>query len=124
TVEVDFGGLAPERRYYVAVRAVDVCSAAGELAATEYTTPPIEFTTVSPCFVATAAWGTPMAEEISALRRFRDRHLRTNALGRAFVRAYEAVGPHLADAIRGDDQLRAATRALLAPIVAAVRALE
>ncbi|HEY8428635.1 MAG TPA: CFI-box-CTERM domain-containing protein [Sandaracinaceae bacterium] len=123
TIEVDFGGLAPERRYYVGVRAVDLCNAAGEIAATEYTTPPIEFTTVSPCFVATAAWGTPMAEEIGALRRLRDRHLRTNALGRAFVRAYEAVGPHLADAIRDDEDLRALARALLAPFVALARSL-
>lgn len=123
-IDVDFGGLAPERRYYVAVRAVDVCNAHGPMAVTEHETPPIEFTTVSPCFVATAAWGTPMAGEIGALRRLRDRHLRTNALGRAFVRAYEAVGPHLADVIREDEGLRAATRTLLSPLVALARALD
>jgi hypothetical protein len=123
-IDVDLGGLAAERRYYVAVRAVDICNVPGAMAVTDYVTPEIEFTTVSPCFVATAAYGTPMADEIGALRRFRDRHLRTNALGRALVSAYETVGPHVADAIRGDDDLRAATRALLAPIVAAARALE
>ena len=123
-IDVDLGGLAGENRYYVAVRAVDICNVPGPMAVTEYVTPKIEFTTVSPCFVATAAYGTPMAAEIGALRRFRDRHLRANALGRAFVGAYETIGPHLADAIRGDDDLRAATRALLAPIVAAARALE
>src|SRR5690606_8952966 len=99
-VEVDFGGLSAERRYYIAVRAVDLCNVPGPMAVTEYVTPPIEFTTVSPCFVATAAYGTPMADEIGALRRLRDRHLRTNAIGRVFVRAYETVGPHLADLIR------------------------
>lgn len=123
-VDVDLGGLSGEHRYYFAVRAVDLCNVPGAMATTEYSTPKIEFTTVSPCFVATAAYGTPMAAEIGALRRFRDRHLRTNALGRAFVSAYEAIGPHVADAIRGDDDLRAAARALLAPIVAAARALE
>lgn len=123
-IDVDFGGLAPERRYYVAVRAVDVCNAHGPMAVTEHETPPIEFTTVSPCFVATAAWGTPMADEIGALRRLRDRHLRTNALGRAFVRAYEAVGPHLAGVIREDEGLRAAARSLLSPLVALARALD
>ena len=90
----------------------------------EYTTPAIEFTTVSPCFVATAAWGTPMASEIGALRRFRDRHLRSNAVGRGLVSVYETVGPHLASVIRQDDSLRAATRAALAPFVALARVLE
>lgn len=123
-VEVDFGGLSAERRYYIAVRAVDLCNVPGPMAVTEYVTPPIEFTTVSPCFVATAAYGTPMADEIGALRRLRDRHLRTNAIGRAFVDAYETVGPHLADVIRENDTLRAATRALLSPVVAAARALD
>jgi hypothetical protein len=123
-IDVDLGGLAAERRYYVAVRAVDICNVPGAMAVTDYVTPEIEFTTVSPCFVATAAYGTPMADEIGALRRFRDRHLRTNALGRALVSAYETFGPHVADAIRGDDDLRSATRALLAPIVAAARALD
>lgn len=124
TIDVDFGGLAPERRYYVAVRAIDLCNAAGTMAVTDYVTPPIQFTTVSPCFVATAAWGTPMAAQIGALRRFRDRHLRTNAIGRAFVRTYEVIGPHLADAIREDEDLRSATRAVLAPIVAFARWLD
>lgn len=124
TIALDFGGLAPERRYYVAVRAVDVCNVPGEMAVIEYVTPAIEFTTVSPCFVATAAYGTPMAEEIGALRRFRDRHLRTNPLGRAFVAGYEAASPPIADVIRGNPELRRVTRALLEPLVAAARALE
>ncbi len=121
TIEIDFGGLSPERHYYVAVRAIDICNAAGPMAVTEYTTPSIQFTTVSPCFVATAAWGTPMAGEIGALRRFRDRHLMTNAIGRAFVSAYYAVGPHLADVIREHDSLRSATRTVLEPLVALAR---
>ncbi len=123
-VAVDFGGLAPETAYYVAVRALDRCGLGSPIAVAEYTTPAIEFTTVSPCFVATAAWGTPMASEIGALRRFRDRHLRSNAVGRGLVSVYETVGPHLASVIRQDDSLRAATRAALAPFVALARVLE
>lgn len=120
-VVVDFGGLAAETHYWVAVRATDDCNASGPMAVAEYVTPAVQFTTVSPCFVATAAYGTPMAGEIGALRRFRDRHLRTSAVGRALVAAYETVGPHLADAIRGDDSARAVVRGVLAPIVAIVR---
>jgi hypothetical protein len=120
-IEIDFGGLAPERHYYVGVRAVDICNEAGPMAVTDYTTPSIQFTTVSPCFVATAAYGTPLADEIVALRRFRDRHLMTNAIGRAFVAAYYAIGPHLAGVIREDEALRSATRTMLAPLVAFAR---
>lgn len=124
TVEVDFGGLAPETHYWVAIRALDRCNEASPIAVAEHTTPAIQFTTVSPCFVATAAYGSPMAGEIGSLRRLRDRHLRTNAPGRALVALYEEVGPHLADQIRDDEVLRAGVRTALAPLVALARWLD
>ncbi len=120
-IEVDIGGLAFETHYWVAARAIDACNTASPLAITEYTTPAIEFTTVSPCFVATAAYGTPMADEIGVLRRFRDRHLLTNPVGEALVDAYYEVGPDLAAVIAEDDDLRASVRTMLAPIVSLAR---
>jgi hypothetical protein len=123
-IEVDLGGLSFERHYWFAVRAIDACNTASEIAVTEYTTPAIQFTTVSPCFVATAAYGTPMADEIGVLRRFRDRHLRTNVVGQALVDAYYAVGPDLAAVIAEDDDRREAVRELLAPVVALARWLD
>jgi hypothetical protein len=117
TVAVDFGGLMPETRYYVGIRAIDVCNEPGPIATATLETTAIHFTTVSPCFVATAAYGSPLAAQIGALRRFRDRHLMNNAPGRALVSAYYAVGPSMANAIREHDSLRVATRVVLTPIV-------
>jgi hypothetical protein len=123
-VEVSFGGLQPESTYYVGVRAVDMCNDRGPVEVAEITTAEIHFTTVTPCFVATAAWGSPMASEIGTLRRFRDRHLMTNTVGRALVDAYHAVGPHAADVIRDDDTLRSIVRTALTPVLRALTWLE
>jgi hypothetical protein len=123
-VDVDFGGLLQETHYTVAVRAIDGCNVAGPISTAEITTPKRVFATVTPCFVATAAFGSPMARDVSVLRRFRDRHLQSNPLGRALVASYYAVGPSLADLIREREGLRAAARLLLRPAVALARLLD
>ena len=58
-----------------------------------------------------------MAEEIGALRRFRDRYLMSHAPGRALVGLYYNVGPELADSIRDDESARSVVRAVLQPVV-------
>jgi hypothetical protein len=118
TITVDIGGMTFQTHYWIAVRAIDGCNVAGPIAVAEYTTPNIQFTTVSPCFVATAAYGTPMATEIGALRRFRDRYLLGNAVGEALVSTYYTYGPGLADFIREDEDRRATARMMLSPVVA------
>jgi hypothetical protein len=123
-IVTNLGGLSALTHYYVGVRAVDGCATSGPLSVAEITTENRTFATVTPCFVATAAYGTPFAHEISALRRFRDRHMANNVLGRAFVSVYGVVGPKLASVIREHDGLRAASRALLAPAVALARLLD
>jgi len=120
-IHAALGGLVAETHYYVGVRAIDACATPGPIRVAEFTTPKREFATVTPCFVATAAYGTPMAAEIFALRRFRDRYLASNEFGRSLVALYLELGPKLADIIRGSETLRAASRFLLAPAVAAAR---
>lgn len=73
------------------------------------------------CFIATAAFGSGRDPEVMALRRFRDRFLLTNAPGRAFTAWYYRLSPPIADYIRGRENLRAAVRVLLMPLVAAIR---
>ncbi|MFH1752563.1 MAG: CFI-box-CTERM domain-containing protein, partial [Candidatus Omnitrophota bacterium] len=73
------------------------------------------------CFIATAAYGTPMAAEIDILCAFRDRHLLKNRLGKAFVKFYYKNSPPLADYIGERPYLRRIVRGMLRPVVALVR---
>lgn len=124
TVEVVLAGLTEETTYFVAMRSIDICNAASELATGEITTTQITFTTVSPCYVATAAYGSPVADDVQTLRNFRDEYLMPHALGRAFVDTYYAVGPHFADIIRDNEFLRFWARVGLTPAVLMAEALE
>jgi alpha-tubulin suppressor-like RCC1 family protein len=69
------------------------------------------------CFIATAAYGTPMAEEIEILREFRDQYLLTNSVGRAFIDFYYKVSPPIAEFITRHPSLKPVVRAGLLPIV-------
>jgi hypothetical protein len=70
------------------------------------------------CFIATAAYGTPMAEEIEILREFRDRYLLTNPAGQAMVDFYYGVSPPVAEFINEHPSLKPIVRAGLLPAVA------
>jgi hypothetical protein len=70
------------------------------------------------CFIATAAYGTPMAEEIGILRKFRDEYLLTNPVGKALVEFYYMVSPPIAEFITEHPSLKPIVRAGLLPVVA------
>jgi hypothetical protein len=71
------------------------------------------------CFIATAAYGSPMEAEVVTLRAFRDRYLLTWGPGRAFVALYYSVSPPMARFLEGHEGLRAVVRAGLWPFVQA-----
>jgi len=50
----------------------------------------------SSCFIATAAFGTPLAEEVHILCAWRDEKLITTFLGKAFVACYYLLSPTIA----------------------------
>lgn len=64
-----------------------------------------------PCFIATAAYGTPMAEEVDILRQFRDELLLSNPVGRALVAVYYKLSPPIAEFISEHQVLRTVVRA-------------
>ena len=72
------------------------------------------------CFIATAAYGSPLDPHLESLRDFRDRFMMTNHPGRALVRFYYRNSPPLADFIADRNWLRAVVRGLLTPVVATI----
>jgi uncharacterized repeat protein (TIGR02543 family) len=72
----------------------------------------------SPCFIATAAYGSPLHPHLDALRDFRDKYLIPTKVGRAFVNLYYKYSPFVADLIAKHKALKVVVRVSLLPLVA------
>jgi hypothetical protein len=73
----------------------------------------------SGCFIATAAYGSPMASQVTVLRDFRDRMLMPSAGGRKFIEIYYAFSPPIAEFIANHGKLRRLVNLGLLPTVGA-----
>lgn len=69
------------------------------------------------CFVATAAYGSPIHPYVEVLRNFRDRYLMTNRLGREFVDLYYKYSPSLSEIITEHRILKITIQIKLMPLV-------
>jgi hypothetical protein len=78
----------------------------------------LSFEVISGCFIATAAYGSPMAPQIQVLRDFRDQCLLTNLVGEALVDFYYQISPPIAEFITEHPALKPVVRAGLVPAVA------
>ena len=75
------------------------------------------------CFIATAAFGSPLAAQVALLSDFRDHFLMGNNPGRDFVRAYYRYSPPLARLISKQPPLKTVVRAGLIPLIAFSRVI-
>jgi hypothetical protein len=77
------------------------------------------------CFIATAAYGTESAEEITVLREFRDEYLMESSAGELLVKTYYRVSPPVAEVISQVGLFRVMTRELfIDPLVDVIELTE
>jgi hypothetical protein len=115
--------LLPETEYTVAVRAFDDCHNTSPITSATFMTAARKSGTVDACFIATAAYGSLLANDVDMLRRFRDHLLKRSVLGELAVETYYTFGPSVAGVVGESDLLRTTARDLLNPIVDRVRQL-
>lgn len=73
------------------------------------------------CCILTAAYGSSMEPHVEILRKFRDRFLLSNSVGKAFVKLYYTYSPAAADFITKHVNLQAMIRLSLLPVVGVSR---
>ena len=120
--EFEMTGLLPDTEYTVGIRASDDCRNTGPIALVTFRTPDRLSGEVDACFIATAAYGSMLANDVEMLRRVRDFALESTILGELAVEAYYTFGPAVAGVVGESEVLRATARAVLSPIVTTAKA--
>jgi hypothetical protein len=119
---VSLSNLKPNTQYTAAVRAVDPCGQVSPTVTVTFMTPIMKFTTLSGCFVATAAWGSAMAPDVAAMRKVRDGLRPRSTMFALATDLYYRSGPAAAEVLRRSDTARALVRRFLGPVGAVSQA--
>ena len=69
------------------------------------------------CFIATAAFGSPLEPHVILLKKFRDKYLMVSEWGRKLVEFYYKTSPSIADGIADNEALKILVRMCLYPLV-------
>jgi hypothetical protein len=77
----------------------------------------------SGCFIATAAYGSPLETNVQILQEFRDNILCKTFFGRQFIHFYYKISPPIADLIASQKYTKKLVRCILNPIIYIVRKL-
>jgi hypothetical protein len=116
--------LKPGLHYVLGFRSIDECDQHSEIAALPFVTAAMKFTQLSGCFVATAAWGSPLEKHVAALRHARDRLGAGSPLFAAATDLYYRSGPAAAALVGRSDLAKAMARRVLGPFAGLAEALD
>lgn len=75
------------------------------------------------CFIATVAYGTPLAAELNVLRGFRDNFMALTRIGRSLTSFYNKVSPPVAKAMMRRQRARKAVRMILRSTIIVLKKL-
>ena len=67
------------------------------------------------CFIATATYGSPLAEEVNIFKEYRDDVLLKYWWGREFIEFYYRHSPAIAEKIRANEPVKSVVRGILNP---------
>ena len=110
--DLTIDGLTPLSHYAIGIRARGTCGAS-PLTFRRILTPAFKYAQLTGCFIATAAFGSDLAPQVSRLRALRDAATARSALARAATDLYYRSSPPLASLIARSPSTRALVRSLL-----------
>lgn len=76
---------------------------------------------LSPCFIATVAFGTTLSDEVSILKKWRDLKLKKSSLGRLIISIYYKTSPPIARWLETKPGMKKLVRAFLIPIISLIK---
>jgi hypothetical protein len=116
--------LKPGLQYVLGIRSADECDQHSEIAIVSFMTTVMKFKQLSGCFVATAAWGSPLERHVAALRHARDRLGPASPLFAAATDLYYRSGPAAAALVGRSEVAKAMARRVLGPFAGLAEALD